>query len=60
MEDSGELKIQPSEFFIPSTYINSQNSVTVSPTCISLHGKSIKESETSEASTRSRTVLPCP
>ena len=25
MEDSGELKIQPSEFFIPSTYINSQN-----------------------------------
>ncbi len=43
MEDSGELKIQPSEFFIPSTYINSQNSVTVSPICISHHGKSISK-----------------
>ncbi len=25
MENSGELKIQPSSFFIPSTYINAQN-----------------------------------
>lgn len=25
MEDSGELKIQPSDFFIPSTYITAQN-----------------------------------